>query len=244
MIERAMRQHSGKFETNEGINPSYTAERRGLLRLVPPTCRRILDVGCATGATGAALKARDPAVHVTGLEIDPEMGETARKRLDSVIVGDVSEPALLNELGPEPYDCILCGDVLEHLRNPWRVLRELVQLTAHEAYVVVSLPNVAHLSTFAALLRGTWPYRPRGIHDRTHLRFFARRNVETLFAQAGLRILRLERNYRLIEHSHPANRFSRWVAAPGLRDLLTFQFLVLAQRGTGEQAEPRAWTMP
>ncbi len=229
---------------NEGFNPSYTAERGGLLRLVPPPSRRILDVGCATGATGAALKTRDPAVHVTGVEIDPEMAETARRRLDRVIVGDVSEPALLDELGPEPYDCILCGDVLEHLGDPWRVLRELVQLATRDAHVVASLPNVAHLSTFAALLRGTWPYRPRGIHDRTHVRFFARRNVETLFAQAGLRIMRLERNYRLIEHSHPANRFSRWIAAPGLRDLLTFQFLVLAQRSPEEQAEPQAWAMP
>jgi 2-polyprenyl-3-methyl-5-hydroxy-6-metoxy-1,4-benzoquinol methylase len=229
---------------SEGFNPSYTAARTGLLRLVPPACRRILDVGCATGATGAALKARDPAVHVTGVEIDPAMGADARSRLDRVVVGDVSQPALLAELGTRSYDCVICGDVLEHLEDPWRVLRELVQLTARDAYVVASLPNVAHLSTFAALLRRTWPYRPRGIHDRTHLRFFARSNVETLFAQAGLRILRLERNYRLIEHAHPANRLSRWAAVPGLRDLLTFQFLVLGQVTPKHTTEPRPWTMP
>jgi 2-polyprenyl-3-methyl-5-hydroxy-6-metoxy-1,4-benzoquinol methylase len=229
---------------NDGFNPSYTAPRAGLLRLVPPTCRRFLDIGCATGATGAALKARDPAIRVTGVEIDPGMAATAAAQLDRVIVGDVSEPEVLGQLGPESYDCILCGDVLEHLGDPWRVLRELVQLGTRDAYVVVSLPNVAHLSTFVTLLRGTWPYRARGIHDRTHLRFFARKNVEALFSQAGLEIVRLERNYRLIEHAHAANHFSRLLAVPGLRNLLTFQFLVLAQVSRGPRRAPQPWTMP
>ena len=40
------------------------------------TARRVLDLGCATGTTGAALKARQPA-EVVGIELDPEYAREA-----------------------------------------------------------------------------------------------------------------------------------------------------------------------
>jgi 2-polyprenyl-3-methyl-5-hydroxy-6-metoxy-1,4-benzoquinol methylase len=225
--------------TSGSFNPSYTSARPELLALIPAACTRVLDVGCATGESGAALKAARPAVHVTGIELDPLMAAVARPKLDRVVVCDAEKIFEARDaLEAGTYDCIVCGDVLEHLADPWRVLRELVDLGTEGAFIVASVPNVAHLSTFGSLLAGRWPYRERGIHDRSHLRFFALENVRALFAQAGLEIVRLERKYRLIEHPHPLNRLARRLALPGFRNLLTFQFLVLARAGSDAVRPP------
>ena len=51
------------------------------------------------------------------------------------------------------------------------------------ATVIVSLPNVGHWSTYAHLARGTWPRKPEGIFDATHLRWFTLRDAEQLLSR-------------------------------------------------------------
>lgn len=214
------------------FNASYIGPRGDLVALLPASCRALLDVGCATGALGAGLKAQRPGVRVVGIEVDPAMAAEAESRLDRTIVGDVeSWDEVGAALAGDRFDCIVCGDVLEHLRDPWTTLDRLVTLLEPGGYVLLSLPNIGHSDQFVnTFLRKRWAYRERGIHDRTHLRFFARRNVTDLVSQAGLELVELRRTYRLIERPHGLNRFARFAAVPGLRDLLTFQFLVLARR--------------
>lgn len=101
---------------------------------------------------------------------------------------------------PEPdhsFDCILFADVLEHLADPGAVLRRSRQLLAPGGYVVASIPNVAHYSAVLALLRQDWPQEDGGLFDRTHLRFFTRATIRTLFSEAGFRITRLRRKHAL-----------------------------------------------
>ena len=214
------------------FNASYIGPRGDLVALLPASCRALLDVGCATGALGAGLKAQRPGARVVGIEVDPAMAAEAESRLDRTIVGDVeSWDEVGAALAGDRFDCIVCGDVLEHLRDPWTTLDRLVTLLEPGGYVLLSLPNIGHSDQFVnTFLRKRWAYRERGIHDRTHLRFFARRNVTDLVSQAGLELVELRRTYRLIERPHGLNRFARFAALPGLRDLLTFQFLVLARR--------------
>jgi 2-polyprenyl-3-methyl-5-hydroxy-6-metoxy-1,4-benzoquinol methylase len=208
---------------------AYTGPRADLLALVPPGAQRVLDVGCATGALGAGLKAARPDTVVVGVEVDPEMAAVAGERLDTVVVQSIEQA--LETLGDARFDCVVCGDVLEHLVDPWTVLRRLGALLEDGGVVVASLPNVAHLDTVLNLVfRRRWPYRARGIHDEAHLRFFALANVRELFAQAGLEIVRLRRHYRLIDQPHRANRLAPLLALPGLRELVAYQYLVLARR--------------
>src|ERR1700754_3886182 len=70
---------------------AYERARPEILVHVPPTARKVLDLGCATGTTGAALKQRQQA-HVTGIEIEPEYASEAATRLDRVITADVAQP--------------------------------------------------------------------------------------------------------------------------------------------------------
>jgi 2-polyprenyl-3-methyl-5-hydroxy-6-metoxy-1,4-benzoquinol methylase len=207
------------------LNPAYTTERSDLLALVPLSAARVLDVGCATGALGAAIRA-DRGAEVIGIELDPEMARVAGRRLSDVYAAAVEDVALEGD-----FDCMLFGDVLEHLADPWAVLRRLTSHLTPDGVVVASLPNAGHLDTLVHLfLFKRWPYRERGIHDRTHLHQFARRNVEDLFASAGLRIEYLHRHFHLLDRPSRVNRLAPFLAAPGLRDLLTSQFIVRARR--------------
>jgi SAM-dependent methyltransferase len=165
------------------------------------------------------------------VELDPAMAAIAGDRLDRVVVADLEDAGIVSRLGDTPFDGMIAGDILEHLVDPWRTLRILAGVLGPDAVIVASLPNVGFWDTWwNTMIRKRWPYRPRGIHDTTHLRFFARRNLEPLFSQAGYRVERIDRSYRLIERPHPRNRFARFVAIPGARDLLTFQFIVTARR--------------
>ena len=220
---------------------AYTGSRPDLLALVPPGARRILDVGCATGALGAAIRAERAGAVVVGVEADPELAALAEERLDRVLTEPVERA--LESLEGERFDCVVCGDVLEHLADPWAVLRALAALLDEGGAVVASVPNAGHLDTLVNLaFRRRWPYRERGIHDETHLRFFALANIRALFAQAGLEIAVLRRHYRLVERPHRLNRLAPLFALPGLRELLAFQYLVLARRG--RPARPGRWTLP
>lgn len=212
------------------FNSSYVGARADIQALVPKTARAVLDVGCSTGALGAAVKQATGA-RVVGVELDPAMAAEAAKKLDAVHVGDAAALLLGDTLAGERFDTIVFADVLEHLADPWAVLRRAKDLLAPGGCVITSLPNVRHIDTiFHLVVLGRWPYRDRGIHDRTHLRFFTKRNVQELFEQAGMRIERMETNYRLREKPKSINRIAKWFAWPGLKGFLAFQYLVRAVR--------------
>lgn len=159
-----------------------------VLRLIPETARRIVEVGCSTGTLALALKARQPGVQVTGLELDARAAEMARSRCDAVHQVDIDSagPALFEQLAGA--DCWVFGDVLEHLRDPWRVLAEVRRVLAPGGCVVTSIPNAQHWSVQARLNMGAFQYEATGLMDRTHLRWFTRQTMLQLFEQAGLRV--------------------------------------------------------
>ena len=154
---------------------AYERARPEILEHIPATARRVLDLGCATGTTGAALKARQDA-HVTGIEIEAEYAREAATVLDRVIGGDAATPP--EDLGT--FDTLIAADILEHLIDPWATLSTYARHLEPGATAVISLPNVGHWSTYAYLARGRWPRKPEGIFDATHLRWFTRRDAVDL----------------------------------------------------------------
>ena len=172
---------------------SYENARPEIQRLVPTDARRILDLGCSSGALGAALKDRGPC-EVVGIELDPVYAAEAEGRLDRVVRGDLdvlaSSDEALDDLGR--FDCLVCGDVLEHLRDPWLVLARFARVLEPGGTVVVSVPNIRYWETFWQLaVRGTWPKRSQGIFDRTHLRWFTLRDAWNLVGDSGFEVEQL-----------------------------------------------------
>ena len=212
------------------MNPAYIGQRNDILGLVPSGAKRVLDVGCSNGAFGAQIKESTGAV-ISGIELCVDMAEEATSKLDHVYQGAVEDVLQSGALDEQKFDVIICADVLEHLVDPWTVLEKLKSLLSEDGSIVVSIPNIRHFSTlFSVIFLGYWPYRDRGIHDRTHLRFFTLRNIKELFSTSGLLIQDVHVNYRLVESPHKINRFSKFFAWPGIRGFLAFQYLVRATR--------------
>ncbi len=208
--------------------PAYETARPDVERPVPATPPRGQDHGCAAGARGAARKARGP-VEVVGVEADAAYAAEAAERLDRVVHADLET---LDPDGLGPFDCLVAADVLEHLRDPWGVLRRFAGLVAPGGTVVVSLPNVRSWETFWQLGRhGRWPRRSVGLFDATHLRWFTLADAHDLLAQAGVTVTAAERRLLRPDGTPWPAAVERVAArAPGARTLLTLQHVLSGHR--------------
>ena len=201
---------------------AYESVRPEIVGLVPPGARRVLDLGCSTGWLAAALKEfRD--IEVVGIEREPAYAAVAREHCDRVIVADVED--VPEDLGR--FDCLVAADVLEHLVDPWTTLEAYARLLEPGCRAIVSLPNAAHWTTFAALARGSWPRRPEGIHDATHLRWFTLRDAVELCEGAGLRVEHVERRPWVLWRG---TRLDRHAGTLARLSPFTFQHVLAARR--------------
>lgn len=162
----------------------YQGLNQWLLRAVPQDAVAILEVGCAEGRLGEALLQGRPDRRVSGIERESGPAREASARLDRVFELDVEQTA--PDLPPGSFDCILFGDVLEHLRDPLGAIRRLLPLLRPDGTVLCCVPNVQHVSVLSALLRGDFQYQPLGIMDETHVRFFTYASFTKLLLDTGL----------------------------------------------------------
>jgi SAM-dependent methyltransferase len=140
---------------------------------------RVLDVGCASGYLTDLLAAR--GFHVTALDRHAAAPAGAAEFHNADL--DDGLPPLRG-----PFDYIVCADVLEHLRDPLRLLLEMRELLAPNGALLLSLPNSGHWYFRANVLAGRFPQDDRGLFDRTHLHFFTWTGWVALLDRAGLRI--------------------------------------------------------
>jgi 2-polyprenyl-3-methyl-5-hydroxy-6-metoxy-1,4-benzoquinol methylase len=206
----------------------YETARPEIQARVPLDARAILDLGCSTGALGAALKARQDAV-VLGVELGREYAEEAEGRLDRVIVGDV-ESFAAGPLPPEaPFDCLIAADVLEHLADPWAALRGAAAMLAPGGAAIVSLPNILFWPALLRIVRTRrWPREDEGVFDRTHLRWFTEADAVELLQQADLRDVRVHPRYWV---EGTALRVRELLARTPLRPYLAPQHVLTAVKG-------------
>ncbi len=212
------------------FNPSYVGLRDDILNIVPNNVNKVLDIGCSIGTVGEQLKQKFGA-EVIGIEFSEQMAKVAKKKLDRVILRDLDNINLEDYLLPNYFDCIIFADVLEHLKNPWGVLKGATRFLSDEGVVIASIPNIRHYTTVINLVfKGCWPYRERGIHDKTHLRFFTLKGIREMFQYANLKVIQLKRNCRITESPHSYNRFSKYFCFPPFREFLVFQYLIVAKK--------------
>ena len=160
----------------------YESGREDLLAHVPADAKEILDVGCARGLFGELLKKRQEC-RVTGIDMDKQLLEYAEKRIDLAIHGEIEEEIAGG--GLKKYDAIVCGDVIEHLRDPWRVVRMLANHLNRNGLFIASTPNICNWAVIHELLAGEWNYVPFSILSGAHIRFFTRSTFTDLFRDAG-----------------------------------------------------------
>jgi methionine biosynthesis protein MetW len=162
---------------------------------------RLLDVGCARGHLSAALASQ--GWQVTGIEYDAADAAVAQEKGIDVIVG-TAEDAM--DAMNEKFDVIVFADVLEHFVHPEEVLSQARALLAPGGRVVISIPNVAHLSVRLQLLVGSFTYTDRGILDRTHLHFYTKKSLKKMITDAELDTIYIGATPAPVEEVLPALR--------------------------------------
>jgi hypothetical protein len=161
--------------------------RREIVPLVPRMGGSLLDFGGGVGATAAHI--RDLGLVERAGVVDMVSGGDDGPQVDFRHVGDVEDPAVIDEVIARdgPFSVILCLDILEHLRDPWSVVRRLHGGLAEDGVMIGSIPNVRNFQAlFPLLFRNQWTLTDAGILDRTHLRFFVRDTAIELMTCSGL----------------------------------------------------------
>jgi 2-polyprenyl-3-methyl-5-hydroxy-6-metoxy-1,4-benzoquinol methylase len=162
--------------------------RPEMVPFVPVDCRRVLDVGCADGTFGDALK-KTRGIEVWGVEPTKSAAATAKSKLDRVVEG-MFDPRM--DLPAGSFDCILFNDVLEHMLAPESALRYARGLLSPGGVVVASIPNIRSFPTIWQLMvHARWEYQDAGVLDRTHLRFFTKSSIVDMFEREGFALERI-----------------------------------------------------
>jgi SAM-dependent methyltransferase len=169
------------YHAEPGATP-MSVEKQAVLARIPPRAR-VLEIGAHTGYFSQALRER--GCRVTALEVDPRAAARAAAHADHLVVGDVEDASVRARL-EGPFDVVLLMHVLEHLVDPWAVLRALREQLDRGGRAIVLLPNVGCWRVRKALfLGGAFDYEDTGILDRTHLRFFTLDSARALLEASG-----------------------------------------------------------
>lgn len=165
------------------VDPSDMNNPHSLALMLVGENQQVLEIGCSAGHVTRHLVERGNVV--TGVELDADALELAKPHLAAGYALDLDNAKVSAEVDG-PFDVIVLGDVLEHVRRPPEVLADLVTLLADDGRFVISLPNVAHQDVRLMLLGGEWDYQWDGLLDDTHLRWFTRASIRRLLEQCDL----------------------------------------------------------
>ena len=190
--------------------PAHEIANEGVLALIPPGSCCLIEIGCSSGALAREFKKINPAAHYRGVDIVADYAELARRHCDEVMVMDIEQADATFFAAQRDRDCWIFADALEHLSDPWSVLRRIREVIPGHGQVVACIPNAQNWALIAKLCVGEFRYEDSGLLDRTHLRFFTRKTMIELFRDAGFEVA--EANSRIYEDGL-SERFLPLVAA-------------------------------
>jgi 2-polyprenyl-3-methyl-5-hydroxy-6-metoxy-1,4-benzoquinol methylase len=175
----------GSVAPDYGLKDSEGSSHSRILEFLadlPPS--RVLDLGCSSGLLSE--KVRQLGHHVTG--VDREAFAQTLERVDEFVRGDL-EDGIPAEVGGD-FDVVIAADVLEHLRQPERLLDDVLGVLTPAGRLLISVPNFGHWYPRTRIMVGAFDYDQRGILDKTHYRFFTRKSLVRMVTNAGFEVRR------------------------------------------------------
>lgn len=157
---------------------------------IPEGSHKVLDLGCGGALTSLLLKQKGKASEVTGVEISEKAARRAMSRIDKVLVGNLEQ--LEFPFPEDDFDFIILGDVLEHLIDPWQFLDRVKKYLKPTGRIIATMPNVrCWRVVYPLLFKRQWTYGAYGVLDKSHLRFFTKKTMLSLFQNAGLVVYKI-----------------------------------------------------
>ena len=151
--------------------------------------KNILDVGCGFGLLSKELKKTYPKLDFYGVEHAKEASQSSQKIL-KLLHCSIEDMALIKgKFKTQKFDVIIFSDVLEHLYDPVEIIKSYKSLLKQDGTIVVTVPNIANIFSRITLLFGYFNYSETGVMDKTHVRFFNRKNLKQLAKESDLKIV-------------------------------------------------------
>ena len=164
-----------------------------VLMLVPKDATRIVEVGCSGGGLAREYLKTNPRCEYIGVEINEEYARVSREHCTRVIVDDIERMSDENFAALANCSCWIFVDVLEHLYDPWALLKRIRASIPPASSVLACIPNAQHWTVQARLNCGAFRYEEKGLMDRTHIRWFTRETIDEMFRTAGFLIVEVRR---------------------------------------------------
>lgn len=150
---------------------------------------KILEVGSSTGYMTRIFANNNCVVDV--IEVDEQATAKAKKYARKIVNMSIEDEKVLNDLD-QVYDYIVLADVLEHLVNPSKVLKNLVKVAGKNTKLVISMPNIASWVMRKQLFfQGDFEYQDSGVLDKTHLHFYTPETLKKLLKDSGWNVVEL-----------------------------------------------------
>jgi len=184
-------------ESESGLHSNYILERQkriksfsklynsrlSLIESFYPSKGNLLDIGCGAGFFLNIAKERGWNCH--GLEILPEYIKYAKENfaLENIHFESLDESLTYDE---NTFDVITLWDLIEHLRNPLKSLKQINRVMKPGGLLVIWTPNVKN----AIVLKEKWI----GYKTLQHFYFFSKDSLNNMLRKAGFKIVSLKTN--------------------------------------------------
>ena len=158
--------------------------RKEIIQFLPQEISMILEIGCGEGSFSKNIKCSGEK---WGIEPDSKAANVAKNVFDKVFMGTFD--IVKSDLPKNYFDLVICNDVIEHMEDHEKFLKEIREYMTEDAALVGSIPNVRHYKNiFHLLIVKDWEYTEWGTLDRTHFRFFTEKSLRRALKQAGFEI--------------------------------------------------------
>ena len=213
----------------------FTNIRTDLVSLLPSNpSNKVLEIGAGGGDTLVFIKENNLAEIVYGLDIF-ELKNTKQNdpKIDKFFIADIEKDSV--DLPINYFDAILCGDVIEHLIDPWAVIKKVSNYLKPGGLIIINTPNFRHWKNFKSIfIDGDFLYNPEGgLLDKTHLRFFCKKNIASLVQTEEISFKSIHSINEFAQFRHSARmRLVHLLTFSAFEQFVASQYVVVGTRRT------------
>lgn len=195
-----------------------------------PHSSKVLEIGCASGKLANILTIAKKC-EVYCVEKDCMMAGIAKNKCVEMLNIDIENEELPYE--SEAFDCIVLGNVLEHMRDPTKVLSGLKNYLSKNGFLIYSVPNIVNWHSRLTIFFGRFEYAKSGVFDKTHLRFYNLNSAKKLAFDAGYEIAWLDVTPSIYLFKEKLN-FLWYGLAKLWKNLFADEFIIKATKCTSD----------